>query len=363
MKTYIITFQSAKNYGAVLQAYALQKYIGERFGETEVIDYHNPKIDESYSFPNLREIIKYPKRSIFRLMQSFLYRGKNKKINEFVENYMKLTPACDNKSIKEVTADGDVFITGSDQVWNYMITENDENYFLSFVKDKITCSYAASFGISEIPQKHINYYKKALKSIKHVSVREVQGVEILSNLGFDKARVLCDPTLLLERGSWDGMCKCVKEKNKYILVYKITAADKLLDFARDLSKKTRLPIIYIPNDLKAGSVGSLKLNVGVDEWLGYIKNAEYIITNSFHGTVFSIVFGNKFFSEVSQKVNPSTSRLISLLKMFRMEERIISEYRDELLYKELDMQEIENILNEQRQLTSDFFERVFVEEN
>ena len=363
MKTYIITFQSAKNFGAVLQAYALQKYISETFGDVQVIDYRNPKIEKSYSFPSVKEIFKNPKNSAFRLMQSSLYRGKFKKIDIFIKNNMRLTPPCDSNSIKETTADGDVFITGSDQVWNYMITDRDDNYYLSFAKDKKTCSYAASFGVGEIPSNYTQYYRSALKNIKHISVREVQGIEILTKLGFDKAHVLCDPTLLLERSSWDEMCKSVKVNGKYILVYKITVADKLLAFAKRLSQKTGLPIIYIPNDLKSGVIGSLRLNVGVDEWLGYIKNAEYIVTNSFHGTVFSIMYGKKFFSEVSQKVNPSTSRLLTLLKMFRMEERIISEFSDNLLYKELNMREIDSIMTEQQKLSQDFFWKVYMEGN
>jgi hypothetical protein len=143
------------------------------------------------------------------------------------------------------------------------------------------------------------------------------------------------------------------------LVYKITKADKLLTFAKKLSQKTGLPIVYIPNDLKSGSVGKLKLDVGVEEWLGYIKNAEYVVTNSFHGTVFSILFERKFFAEMSKKVNPSTSRLNSLLKMFGLENRTFDNYTDEMLNGELCHSAIEEQLKFQKDKANAFFEQVF----
>ena len=361
MKTYIITFQSAKNYGAVLQAHALQCYLDYKYGNVSIIDYRNPNVEKNYSFPSLKNVLSNPQNALFRMIQSILYRGKYKKITEFKEKKMKLTIPCDSQSVKMITTDGDVFITGSDQVWNYLITGEDETYFLGFVTNKITCSYAASFGIAEIPQNHLVFYERGLKKISHISVRENQGKQILDTMGIKGVQVLCDPTLLLERSFWLKLCESPKNRGKYILVYKITTVDNLLDFARNLSQKTKLPVVYIPNDLKSGCIGSLKLNVGVEQWLGYIKNAEYVVTNSFHGTVFSILFGRKFFSEVSRKVNPSTSRLLTLLEMFHLKERIIADYKEFLLFKELDMLEIDRVLFQQRKMTEEFFQTVYKE--
>ena len=117
--------------------------------------------------------------------------------------------------------------------------------------------------------------------------------------------------------------------------------------------------MYIPNDLKSGSIGKLKTNVGPEEWLGYIKNAEYVVTNSFHGTVFSILFNKKFFSEVSAKVNPSTSRLKSLLRMFDLENRTIEQFTEETMKEELDSTAIDSVLTVQRKQAHTFFEKVF----
>lgn len=258
-----------------------------------------------------------------------------------------------------VSNEADVFITGSDQVWNYLIVDRDGTYYLDFVKNRRTCSYAASFGVASIPQEYREFYRKNLNNIDSISVREGSGAEIVKNVTGREAKVMPDPTLLVNQETWNRLCATPNDTGKYILVYKITKADKLLSFSKKLSKKTGLPIVYIPNDLKSGSIGKLKTNVGPEEWLGYIKNAEYVVTNSFHGTVFSILFNKKFFSEVSSKVNPSTSRLKSLLEMFGLEERTLECYTDKMLDKELDKAEINKVLEAQRERAYDFFKQVF----
>ena len=359
MKACIITFQSAYNYGAVLQAFALQEYLNENFAETRILDYHNKEIDASYQNAHLIDFICNPKNAIFSSVQGVLYKEKKKKIDLFRKHYLKITERYDSSNITDAQNEADVFITGSDQVWNYLIVNRDGAYYLNFVKDKRTCSYAASFGIASIPLEYQDFYKKNLNNIDYISVRETNGVEIVKSMIGRDAKVMPDPTLLLNQKIWNEMCVAPNQIGKYILVYKITKADKLLSFSKELSKKTGLPIVYIPNDLKNGSIGKLKTNVGPEEWLGYIKNAEYVVTNSFHGTVFSILFNKKFFAEVSSKVNPSTSRLKSLLEMFDLGKRTIEKFTDEMLIEELDSEAINNVLLLERNKAHDFFEGIF----
>ncbi|MGN1456642.1 MAG: polysaccharide pyruvyl transferase family protein [Acutalibacteraceae bacterium] len=359
MKSCIITFQSANNYGAVLQAYALQKFLNDKFCETSILDYHNYDIDKSYQSPEFSAFFKNPKNAVFRLMQSMLYSGKNRKTELFRKEYLPLTSPYDRNTIDNASNLADVFITGSDQVWNYLIVGNDGTYFLDFADNKIKCSYAASFGISELPDDRKEFYKDKISNIDYCSVREEAGAEIIRKLCDRQVSLMPDPTLLVSKKNWEDLCVFPKMKRKYILVYKITKADNLLVFAKALSKKTGLPIIYIPNDLKSGSIGKLKLSVGPQEWLGYIHNAEYVITNSFHGTVFSVLFGKKFFSEVSEKVNPSTSRLKSLLKLFNMEHRTISQFNDTMLEEEIKMSDVDDVLKKQTILATDFFSEIY----
>lgn len=359
MKAGVVTFQSANNYGAVLQAYALQEYLSDHFAETSIINYHNANIDKSYKKPSLEDIVKQPKGYLFRTIQYYLYRGKFNKIEEFRRKHLNLTKIYSEDTVKDALHEADIFITGSDQVWNYLIIGRDPSYFLEFAKSKKTCSYAASFGVSDIPIEYQAFYKESLQYIDYISVRENQGKHIVEELKSGRVDVLPDPTLLLPLSEWNKIKKPPKYFGRYILVYKITASENLLKFAKLISRKTKLPIIYIPNDLKSGIVGTVKLNVGPEEWLGYIDNAEYVITNSFHGTVFSILFRKRFFCEVSTKVNPSTSRLKTLLELFDLEDRIIGNYRDELLNIELDETTITNVLKKQISNAHDFLAEVF----
>lgn len=362
MKANIVTFHLANNYGAVLQAYALQQFLNDNFCETYILDYHSDLFNKLNSKPSLNDWTNNPKNSAFKFLQNAIYKGKNKKIENFRDNYLKLTPSYTKDNIFRASDQADVFITGSDQVWNYLIINQDKNYFLDFVNNKTTCSYAASFGVSTIPNSYIAFYFKNLRKLNYISTREIQGVNLVKDIINKDAYIMPDPTLLLDRTTWNNISYECTEDKKYILVYKITKADQLISFAKKLSKKTGLPIIYIPNDLKSGIVGKTITNVGPQDWIGYIKNAEYVVTNSFHGTVFSIIFNKKFFSEVSTKVNPSTSRIESLLKMFNLEKRTFDHYTEDMLYQELNSDKIQEIMIEQRKLAYDFFKEVFKNE-
>lgn len=359
MKACIVTFQSAYNYGAVLQAYALQEYLNANFATTVILDYHNKAIDDSYRAPCIVDFIKKPKNAVFKGMQAILYRGKKNKIDKFRNVCLSMTKRYDSSDVSDAYDEADVFVTGSDQVWNYLIVGRDSTFYLDFAKDKPKCSYAASFGVSKIPEEYNSFYKENVKRIDLISVREEAGAQIAVDFSGKPVCVMPDPTLLLEKQTWEDLIIRPKTKGKYILVYKITKADQLLLFAKKISCITGLPIVFIPNDLKDGMVGQLKTNVGPCEWLGYIHEAEYVITNSFHGTVFSILFSKKFFAEVSGKVNPSTSRLNSLLKMFDLENRKIDHFTQIMLEVEIDIESVDAVLRLQRDKTRAFFEAFF----
>lgn len=359
MKVSIVTFHSAYNYGAILQAYALQSYLNENFGATSILDYHNEHIDKSYRMPQLSDFTSNPKNAVFRISQAILYRGKNKKIDKFCKENLCLTKRYSRENINAAQNEADVFIVGSDQVWNYLIVDRDRTFYLDFAQNKTTCSYAASFGVDHVPDNYIDFYNTQLNKIDFISVREEQGVGLVKKLSNKEAISMPDPTLLLEQRIWNEMCITPDFKSPYILVYKITKADKLIEFAKMLSSKTGFQIIYVPNDLKSGSIGSLKLNVGPQEWLGYIRNAEYVVTNSFHGTVFSIVFGKRFFTEISNKVNSTTSRLRSLLETFDLTNRTIDKFNDSMIGIGFSKDKIQNVLENQRLKAYNYFERVF----
>ena len=173
----IITFHRAVNYGAVLQTYALQEALRNLNIDSEVIDYRDNIIDNRFKF--------FYDKSLKKLVKDFIYfpifYRKNKKFEKFIEGNIvttkKIIRNCDElNQLKEF----DQYITGSDQVWNYRLTNWDEAYFLDFVKDnKKKNSYAASFGMNEIPKKEQEKYKSLLSQFNHISVREENGIEII----------------------------------------------------------------------------------------------------------------------------------------------------------------------------------------
>lgn len=360
MMTGIVTFHAANNYGAVLQAYALQQFISRNYSDVRIVDYQNDKMKKANRMPAISDVILNPKNAIFRMMQLLLYKGKNRKIKEFRKHYLKLTKCYTEETISSAFQEADIFFTGSDQVWNYMITGLDGSYYLDFAKEKTICSYAASFGISNIPDQYKDFYRSKLKDINYISVREQTGQEIIEELCGKSAVIVPDPTLLLNQKEWYDLCIAPKEKKPYILVYKITKADKLLEFAKNLAKEKGLKIIYIPNDFKSGIIGDVKLDVGPREWLGYIRGAEYVVTNSFHGTVFSIIFEKQFFSEVSERVNLSTSRLNNLLQTFDCADHKINMSKD-MITNCKGILDKKDILCSQRKIAIRFLDRIYKE--
>lgn len=363
MKKCILTFQDAKNYGAVLQAYALNYYLNENFGETEVLNYNNVSMNETYNFPKFKLLFKKPKQYIFRFIQFCLFHNKYKKIDLFKNKFLNLTPKYEQKNIFKANDSFDCFIAGSDQIWNYKIINKDLTYFLDFVeKNRKKISYAASFGIIDIPNKFKKIYGEKLKSFDAISIRENEGKKVLLEMGIDvESEVNIDPTLLLSQTHWKKFLLNNKFKKKYILVYKITKADKLLNYAKKLSKKTGYKIVYVPNDFKDGFCGKTKFNIGVEEWLTLIYNAEYVITNSFHGTVFSILFEKMFFVEISKKVNPSTSRLNNLITMLNLNKRII-DYDKDIVLDGINYNHVKSVISQEIERTNMYFKNAFKED-
>ena len=230
MNVGITTFHRAVNYGAVLQTYALQKALEKINVKSEVIDYRDNIIDNRFKF--------FYNKSLKRFVRDLLYypvfSSKNKKFESFLKTYVKTTDKIyTNFEQLKTLQNFDKYITGSDQVWNYKLTKWDKVYFLNFVQDNNKkCSYAASFGLNEIPSTEIQEYKKLLSQFNHISVREKKGEEIIYNLLERKAMVDLDPTLLLDKKEWSSIAKVPKEK-EYILVFVMQKNNSTFKFAEE----------------------------------------------------------------------------------------------------------------------------------
>jgi len=253
------------------------------------------------------------------------------------------------------------FLTGSDQVFNLECSNYDENYFLDFVKEnKKKNSYAASFGFDNAPENDVEKYKKLLNGFKNISVREKQGVKIAKEIADKDAVEVLDPTLLISGDEW---CEIVKHtpkySNKYILIYALKPSKMLMEFANELKRLTGYDMVFIKDSLTKEGQNVLSKDVkyvkDVDpfEFVNYFANAEYIITNSFHGTAFSINFNKKFFTELLAPETKVNSRLENILDMLDLRDRQILSL-DDVKLDEIDYERVNKVLEERKNLSIDY---------
>lgn len=361
MKIGIITYHRAKNLGAMLQSYALQKTIEKYSGNCEIIDYRNENMEEAYKVKKTNEI-----KSIKEKIKNILLKKKNvefeKARDEFNSKVQKISIEKYNKeNIRRANNIYDVFITGSDQVWNPKLNYKDNNYFLDFVTDnKKKNSYAASFGTNILESKEKEIIKNKLKDFNKISVREKEGQEIVEKLTNRKADVVLDPTLLLNKKQWENLMENKRlEKERYIFVYTIASTPTIFEFAKRLAKEKRCKLICFNSSYKK-HLGMKNLNkVSPQDFLNYIENAEYVVTSSFHGLCFSINFQKQFYYELDENKQNNNSRLITLTQMLNLEDRRI-ENGNCKSKGNIDYNNVNNLLEKEREKSIKFIKEIVI---
>lgn len=290
----ILTFQFAHNYGAVLQAYALKKTIESMGTEVNIINYLPDGLYQTYSNNLLYYLRNRQLKSILKIHRK---KYQVKKFKDFQNEFLELKYPIFN--ISDLTLEKyDTIIVGSDQVWNEKIVPDLSAYLLLDVEKVRKYSYAASFGSNTISENILPMVKNALSRFEMISIREQSGFNMVSNSCGLKAFCSVDPVLLLSAAEWRGFYKrkfSVESKEKYILYIDLYKDKKLMDRAEMLKQRTSLPILAIhPTcwDINQGKSHQL-YDVGPLEYLKLIDEAEYIVSNSFHGIVFSYIFKKK----------------------------------------------------------------------
>lgn len=359
----IITFQNADNYGALLQAYALKNFLSDIGNNTYIINYYCPQLQKDY------KILKLPKLSIkdivkkcakFILSPFLLYiRWKFK---GFRKQYLTDTVPIYPNTIQNYTEQFDMFITGSDQVFNPRITNFDSNYLLSFSKDKNkNFSYAASFGLSlkDLSDKEKELFKDNLANFNYLSVREKQGNEIIDSLLCAKSEVNLDPTLLLSKEDWQKIAVFPRQ-NKYVLLYLMYKDKNIINFAKKLAKINHCKLIFISYSLDIiDRVSAIHITPTPQEWIGLFLNAEYIVTNSFHGFAFSVNFNKKFFLGHLPSHMPVNSRLDNLLEITGLYNRLYTNFSDTDNYDiPIDWQDVNKKLETERQKSLNYLQKI-----
>ncbi len=333
MKVTIVTIIDNQNIGTYLQAYALATVVKSFGHDVRILNYHR-KRSELLSL--IKKIIKKKRTNPIFALISISYRVttvsiSRRRLHKFLRKHFVLSKKYNiNDLYKGIEQDSDIYIVGSDQVWNSGYNEGvDKIFFLDFVKTKAKkITYAASIGKNELGGYEKKEIKKLLYSFNDISVRELQAVEILDNLGFKNVLHVLDPTLLLNKKEWTSLINqnTFIKKEPYLLIYSVETANKTIidSLAKKIALKYNLKIYVVTTDWFRGKIPCDKIFyfTSPEKFISLFNNADFTIVSSFHGTLFSLIFEKEFLSVAPEKYN---SRIKSLLEQLNLKERIISE--------------------------------------
>ncbi len=328
MRVGILTYHRAYNYGSALQNYALNSYLRSEGIDALTIDYTNQNQRDMYKiFQPVNGVM-----SLLRNVQTFMFLKDliihKKRFDNFIdENIPKTRTVYLKEDLCNIVENFDYFVCGSDQIWNASCYDFDKSYLLDFVKDKKKCiSYAPSIAIAEIPEEWNDMFKEHISDYKAVSLREQKGADFISKVINKPVPVLMDPVFLLSEEEWSELSVAPKLNKPYIFCYFIGDVKGMREFAKKMRKETNLPLVVVYKNIRDMAYPNKKLySAGPREFVGLIKNAEYICTNSFHATAFSIIFKKNFwsFTDIDHGISAG-SRIDNIAEMFDLRHRVLN---------------------------------------
>ena len=365
-KVCIVTWFGGTNYGTNLQAYALLE-------ELRLLGY-DPRMKGSIT-GNINYLL-HPNLVLNRIFTRFKLKLESKKgkvnianklkqqkFTEFCNEYFPLLNSHGKKEWNEVEKEYIAFITGSDQVWN-------PNYFqsmmmLDFVKSKKIkkIAYAPSIGVSKLSYLTRRKYKRLLSSYSAIAMREQKATKILSDISPVKVKTVLDPTLLLDCDNWNKIADKAEIDDyldigkPYVLCYFVGNRKSYADYIRLVKTETGLNCVIIPMEIDLSDCGTVARNIGPKEFVFLIKNAEIICTDSFHATVFSILYKKEFyvlkrFDDNSKK--SQNGRLDEILETYGLGKRYIKDEKSFERNKNIDYNFVHNLLNENRKFSQEY---------
>ena len=336
MKIGILTFwQTEDNYGQLLQCFATQTYLQSLGHETFLVrttngHNYNPSFKEQCidKVRTAYRLYRYPWYFTKNAIASGLYlltHGKFRKHNidigfeNFRQQYLHCTKVYTLGELQNNPPIADAFVVGSDQIWN----TTDGIYFLSWAKDNVKkLAYAASFGSRHSSTDFCELISPWLKRFDAVSVREESGITLCKDAGRSDAECVVDPTMLLDAQDYRQIASSRILKDKYMFIY-FLGTRTMIDWKQihQFAKQEHLKIVYVASQ---GQVDKFEhTHASIQEWLSLIDNAEYVLTNSFHGTVFTLLFGKKFLTyPVCGAAAKMNDRITTLLNPLGLGEHI-----------------------------------------
>lgn len=360
MKISVITLHRVTNFGSLLQTYATETIL-ERLGhDVTIIDF----VPDGLTFKRAiwpkkgNTLIKILKFLPLMICNLFQYHMSDK----FLKENTTLTPKryYNYTDLASEKFDTDIFISGSDQVWNTQNNNPDADlgaYYLQFAEGKIKIAYAGSFGRTEFSNDEKQKICFWLKQYKSISVREDKGLTLIEEMGIHGKHVV-DPTFLLNRNDWIEfyLSKRTEFPHKgYVFVYNLNRNKLLKKIAIKVAEKYNLRIINFADTFEFIPKAYNKLFNTPFDFLGYLINADYVITDSFHGTCFSINLEKQFITVAAPKYNV---RIESVLRMMHCESRLIISVEEAIkkCEKQIDYKIITPLVNNNRCKSLQFLE-------
>ena len=309
MKVGMITFHRARNIGANLQSYAMNKYINDHIGRCEIIDF----------YPNNQTAHRNKIRKLLSCIKSILFYRKNvidRKFSRFQNEYYIM-------STKTYYGDADLFsshpkydilLSGSDQILNTTLSNISKSYYLCFDNTTKKISYASSFGRTVLSDNEYSLIDLELRKFEHLSAREESAKKIIEErIGKDVELVL-DPVFLLSAKEWGQIGEVIKVPDAYIFVYAMEVTSSLVEAVNRVCAEYPLPVfvVYGCSDNRIIS-GNTVHDCGPREFISYIRHAKFVITNSFHGTALSIIFEKEFVCVSHSSRNTRLENIMTLV--------------------------------------------------
>ncbi len=368
-KVGIATLHSAINYGVYLQAYAMQKKV-EDFGyDAEIIHYvkRTESASSSGGKSKIKRFLMHPVQTKKIIDNKVMKSGSNFtrrsfSFSKFASENFNLTRLCNDMNDAEKIAEKyDACVCGSDQIWNPVHTDCNPYYFLQFVPAEKRIAYAPSVACEEIPEKYLDSFREYISSFSSISVRESSGAELVEKITGRKCENTVDPTLLYDRIFWNRFAfeeRLVKEP--YIFCYFLGGTSIHKKAIDRIEKETGKKVILSPfdseiNNLKKGE----KIYADIKEFLTLVRDADFVLTDSFHGVAFSVNFRKSFAAVKRADIDPGKhTRINDFLSKIGLADRIVtSENIDSFNFSEINYEESEKVLQNWISSSEEYFRK------
>ncbi len=359
-KAVFITIHVGFNFGSKLQTIATQNLLKKvGFEEVECVNYIPPRVElKRYWKDSLQSSVKFLRRLLFFPVLIYSLR----KYNGYLKRHCNLSlPIYAKDDFNSKCPKADVYITGSDQIWNYKHNEGlDKHYFFDGIEG-VKIAYASSIGMTQLPEDYSKYMREKLMDFKAISVREQSAVDLLSDMDI-RSTLVPDPTIMLNKEEWKNYASKRLVENRYLFMYlPYNVVDKELIYrsARIIAKEKGLEIVtYSDSIVREKNADKTIYFVDAGDVLSLFYYADTIITNSFHGTAFSINLNKPFWV---YKPSSFYTRIANILNLCQLSDRLLeNEITINQVNEVIDYSSVNTVLQREREVTLNYFKKALL---